>query len=175
MTHTCYCVTAHNAPLERMECPTPEPKGAEVLIRMTGAGLCHSDIHIWEGKYDLGSGNQMLLKDRGVSLPLTMGSGRTRPGDRRCAQAGVTPARAAPAPPRAAARKKARRSNKRFCTMLVLGLSMGLMKHLTGDHRIMKLSEGVRAASDDPSRAIKKSQIEVWRERELAASRRLFR
>ena len=73
MTHTCYCVTAHNAPLERMECPTPEPKGAEVLIRMTGAGLCHSDIHIWEGKYDLGSGNQMLLKDRGVSLPLTMG------------------------------------------------------------------------------------------------------
>ncbi len=73
MTHTCYCVTKHNAPLERMECPTPEPQGAEVLIRMTGAGLCHSDIHIWEGNYDLGSGNKMMLKDRGISLPLTMG------------------------------------------------------------------------------------------------------
>ena len=73
MTHACYCVTKHNAPLERMDCPTPEPKGAEVLIRMTAAGVCHSDIHIWEGVYDLGSGNKMTLKDRGVTLPLTMG------------------------------------------------------------------------------------------------------
>jgi D-arabinose 1-dehydrogenase-like Zn-dependent alcohol dehydrogenase len=40
---------------------------------MTAAGVCHSDIHIWEGVYDLGSGNKMTLKDRGVSLPLTMG------------------------------------------------------------------------------------------------------
>ena len=73
MTHACYCVTKHNAPLERMDCPTPEPQGAEVLIRMTAAGVCHSDIHIWEGVYDLGSGNKMTLKDRGVALPLTMG------------------------------------------------------------------------------------------------------
>jgi D-arabinose 1-dehydrogenase-like Zn-dependent alcohol dehydrogenase len=71
--HACYCVTRHNAPLERMDCPTPEPKGAEVLVRVTGAGVCHSDIHIWEGVYDLGSGNKMTLKDRGVTLPLTMG------------------------------------------------------------------------------------------------------
>ena len=27
MAHACYCVTKHNAPLERMECPTPEPGG----------------------------------------------------------------------------------------------------------------------------------------------------
>ena len=40
---------------------------------MTGAGVCHSDIHFWEGVYDLGSGNKMTLKDRGVTLPLTMG------------------------------------------------------------------------------------------------------
>jgi len=73
MTHACYCVTKHNQPLERLDCPTPEPKGAEVLLRMTAAGVCHSDIHIWEGVYDLGSGNKMTLKDRGVTLPLTMG------------------------------------------------------------------------------------------------------
>jgi D-arabinose 1-dehydrogenase-like Zn-dependent alcohol dehydrogenase len=73
MTHACYCVTKHNQPLERIDCPTPEPKGAEVLLRMTAAGVCHSDIHIWEGVYDLGSGNKMTLKDRGVTLPLTMG------------------------------------------------------------------------------------------------------
>ena len=73
MMHACYCVTEHNAPLQRMDCPTPDRRGAEVLIRMTGAGVCHSDIHIWEGVYDLGSGGKMTLKDRGVALPLTMG------------------------------------------------------------------------------------------------------
>jgi D-arabinose 1-dehydrogenase-like Zn-dependent alcohol dehydrogenase len=73
MPHACYCVTAHNQPLQRMDVATPEPKGAEVLIRMTGAGVCHSDIHLWEGVYDLGGGNKMTLKDRGVTLPLTMG------------------------------------------------------------------------------------------------------
>jgi propanol-preferring alcohol dehydrogenase len=73
MQHACYSVTAHNHPLERREVPTPEPKGAEVLIRTTGAGVCHSDIHIWEGVYDLGAGNTLTLKDRGVTLPLTMG------------------------------------------------------------------------------------------------------
>src|SRR5262245_14149987 len=73
MAHACYCVTKHNAPLERIDHPTPEPKGAEVLVRVTAAGVCHSDIHIWEGVYDLGSGNKLTLKDRGISLPLTMG------------------------------------------------------------------------------------------------------
>src|SRR5690242_10563029 len=71
MTHVCYCVTKHHAPLERIDCPTPEPKGAEVLLRVTATGVCHSDIHIWEGVYDLGSGDKLALKDRGISLPLT--------------------------------------------------------------------------------------------------------
>ena len=38
MTHACYCVTKHSAPLERMECPHARAPGAEVLIRMTAAG-----------------------------------------------------------------------------------------------------------------------------------------
>jgi propanol-preferring alcohol dehydrogenase len=73
VTHACYCVTKHNGPLERMDHPIPEPKGAQVLIRMTGAGVCHSDIHLWEGVYDLGSGSKMTLSDRGIKLPITMG------------------------------------------------------------------------------------------------------
>ncbi len=73
MTNKCYCVTKHNAPLELMNNEIPEPQGDEVLIRMTGAGVCHSDIHLWEGKYDLGDGAQMTLSDRGIGLPLTMG------------------------------------------------------------------------------------------------------
>jgi hypothetical protein len=71
--HRCYCVTAHSQPLELVTGPTLEPKGREVLIRVTGAGVCHSDIHIWEGQYDLGGGKKLELKDRGMQLPLTMG------------------------------------------------------------------------------------------------------
>jgi D-arabinose 1-dehydrogenase-like Zn-dependent alcohol dehydrogenase len=51
----------------------PEPKGSEVLVRVTGAGVCHSDLHIWEGFYDLGGGKKISLKDRGITLPLTLG------------------------------------------------------------------------------------------------------
>jgi propanol-preferring alcohol dehydrogenase len=47
---------------------------------MTGAGVCHSDIHIWEGVYDLGSGGKMTLKDRGVTLPSDDGSRDLRRG-----------------------------------------------------------------------------------------------
>jgi D-arabinose 1-dehydrogenase-like Zn-dependent alcohol dehydrogenase len=71
--HRCYCVTAHNEPLELVTGPALEPKGREVLVKITGAGVCHSDIHIWEGLYDLGGGKKLELKDRGMTLPLTMG------------------------------------------------------------------------------------------------------
>ena len=44
------------------------------MLKVKAAGVCHSDLHIWQGGYDLGHGRKPLsLKDRGVSLPLTMG------------------------------------------------------------------------------------------------------
>ncbi len=73
MKYTCYCLTRNHAPLERCEAEVPTPKGDEVLVRMTAAGVCHSDIHIWEGEYDIGGGKKMNLRDRGIKLPLTMG------------------------------------------------------------------------------------------------------
>ena len=67
-------VADFNAPLKEVEQPTPRPSGTQVLIRVKAAGVCHSDLHIWEGGYDLGHGRKPLsLKDRGVSLPRTMG------------------------------------------------------------------------------------------------------
>ncbi|HYF07942.1 MAG TPA: alcohol dehydrogenase, partial [Acetobacteraceae bacterium] len=47
--------------------------GKQVLLEVTHAGVCHSDLHIWEGEYDLGSRGKMRLTDRGVVLPLAMG------------------------------------------------------------------------------------------------------
>lgn len=68
-----WAVVENGADLQELELPTPEPKGTEVLLEVMHCGVCHSDIHIWEGWYDMGGGKRMSLKDRGVSLPLAMG------------------------------------------------------------------------------------------------------
>jgi alcohol dehydrogenase, propanol-preferring len=68
-----WAVVENGQPLQELEMPTPEPRGTEVLLEVTHCGVCHSDLHIWEGFYDLGGGQKMSLKDRGVVLPLAMG------------------------------------------------------------------------------------------------------
>lgn len=68
-----WAVVENGQPLKEIEVPTPEPKGTEVLLEVTHCGVCHSDLHIWEGYYDVGGGQKMSLKDRGVVLPLAMG------------------------------------------------------------------------------------------------------
>lgn len=69
----CYCVTQFHEPLQMLEQHIPEPTGAQVLLKTRAAGVCHSDLHIWEGGYDLGHGKRLSLTDRGIKLPLTMG------------------------------------------------------------------------------------------------------
>ena len=68
-----WAVVENGADLQEMEMPTPEPAGKQVLLEVTHCGVCHSDLHIWEGYYDIGGGKRMSLKDRGVTLPLAMG------------------------------------------------------------------------------------------------------
>lgn len=68
-----YDVAEFGAPLQRRERDTPMPQGSEVLLRTLAAGVCHSDLHLWEGGYDLGQGQRMSVRDRGVVPPFTMG------------------------------------------------------------------------------------------------------
>ncbi len=68
-----YQLVDYGKPLEPVDIATPQPTGDEVLIEVLAAGVCHSDLHIWEGSYDLGGGKRLSLKDRGMRLPLTMG------------------------------------------------------------------------------------------------------
>lgn len=68
-----YDVCECGAPLQRTERETPQPKGADVVLKVLAAGVCHSDLHIWDGYYDIGGGQKLKLQDRGVKLPLTMG------------------------------------------------------------------------------------------------------
>ena len=48
-------------PLERLKSQTPTPKGKEVLLKITYGGVCHSDVHIQDGYFDLGGGNKLPL------------------------------------------------------------------------------------------------------------------
>ena len=68
-----WAVVETGKPLQEIELPTPEPKGAEVLLEVTHCGVCHSDLHIWEGDTTSAAASKMRLTDRGVMLPLAMG------------------------------------------------------------------------------------------------------
>lgn len=66
-------LTEFGKPLEWKEKEKPVPKGKEVLLKVDACGVCHSDLHIWEGYYELGDEERMYIADRGVNLPMTMG------------------------------------------------------------------------------------------------------
>lgn len=68
-----YAVQRFCEPLEILDTADPSPKGAEVVIEVTRCGVCHSDLHIHEGYYDLGGGKKLSLADRGVTPPVVMG------------------------------------------------------------------------------------------------------
>ena len=68
-----YQVTKFGAPLELKELDTPVPVGTEVLIKVRRAGVCHSDLHIQDGYYDLGNDTKLDLSARGISFPHTLG------------------------------------------------------------------------------------------------------
>ena len=62
-----------NKPLEVTELQSPKPTGNEVIVKVKAAGVCHSDLHLWEGGYDLGDGSFLKVTDRGVKYPITPG------------------------------------------------------------------------------------------------------
>jgi D-arabinose 1-dehydrogenase-like Zn-dependent alcohol dehydrogenase len=64
-------VVEFGAPLKEIETPTPEPKGTEVLLKVHNAGVCHSDVHIHDGYFDLGGGNKLPMAN--IQLPHTLG------------------------------------------------------------------------------------------------------
>lgn len=68
-----YQVIESGKPLERREMDTPEPEGTEILVKVTACGVCHSDIHLVDGFYELAGGERLTLADRGVTPPFTLG------------------------------------------------------------------------------------------------------
>lgn len=62
-----------NKPLQVSELENPKPSGNEVIVKVKSVGVCHSDLHLWEGGYDLGDGTFLKVTDRGVKYPVTPG------------------------------------------------------------------------------------------------------
>ena len=68
-----YDVTEWGKPLQKALRDTPTPQGTEVLVRVKYCGVCHSDVHIRDGYFDLGGGKKFHMSERGMKTPVTMG------------------------------------------------------------------------------------------------------
>ena len=60
-------------PLQLQDIKISTPRGSQVLIKVESSGVCHSDIHLWEGGYKGPEGTFLKTTDRGVKYPLTPG------------------------------------------------------------------------------------------------------
>jgi len=59
-------------PLEATEAPTPVVSGSEVLLRVSHCGVCHSDLHLQDGYFDLGGGQKLDVRGN-RPMPFTLG------------------------------------------------------------------------------------------------------
>lgn len=65
-------IAHYGKPLEALQRDTPTPTGSQVLLRVQRCGVCHSDVHIQDGHFDLGEGKQLDIS-ASHQLPLIPG------------------------------------------------------------------------------------------------------
>lgn len=63
-----YRTAKPGAPLVEVESSTPQPAGCEVLLKTLACGVCHSDIHLHEGAFELGGGKRLDVAQEGMVL-----------------------------------------------------------------------------------------------------------
>ncbi|BCH08450.1 zinc-dependent alcohol dehydrogenase [Mesorhizobium sp. 131-3-5] len=72
-------------PLRIMNVPRPEPGRGEILVRLEASGICHTDVHVWQGHLRPASGQlPTVLGHEGVGRVVQLGTGVTnwRHGER---------------------------------------------------------------------------------------------
>ena len=67
-----YQVEAFGKPLAQVIRDTPVPQGSEVIVKVGSCGVCHSDVHLHDGYFDLGGDNKLDMT-RALNLPRTLG------------------------------------------------------------------------------------------------------
>jgi len=63
-----YQTGAPGARLVEVESDTPVPSGTEVLVKTLACGVCHSDIHLHDGGFELGGGKRLEVGREGHVL-----------------------------------------------------------------------------------------------------------
>jgi len=66
-------VVEWGSPLQICQHDIPEPGPREVRMRLAYCGVCHSDVHVRAGYFDMGGGERANYADRGYPLPVTIG------------------------------------------------------------------------------------------------------
>lgn len=65
-------ITEYAAPLQELDSATPVPVDAQVLLKVSHCGVCHSDVHLHDGHFDLGNDKRLDVRG-GRELPFTLG------------------------------------------------------------------------------------------------------
>jgi len=63
-----YQTTGAGTPLELIESATPRPVGSEILLCTRACGVCHSDVHLHDGEFDLGGDRKLPVGQPGMTL-----------------------------------------------------------------------------------------------------------
>lgn len=63
-----YQTAVRGEPLVKVEGDLPVPEGSEVVVKMLACGVCHSDIHMHDGVFELGGGKQLEVGREGMVL-----------------------------------------------------------------------------------------------------------
>jgi len=58
--------------LQLLVSETPVPQGKEVLLKVSHCGVCHSDVHMHDGFFELGGGKRLQVKTA-ADLPMVLG------------------------------------------------------------------------------------------------------
>src|SRR5690606_25903276 len=61
-------------PITYREIPVPEPEPDELLVKIQYTGVCHTDIHAWQGDWPLETVKPLVGGHEGVGLVVKMGS-----------------------------------------------------------------------------------------------------
>jgi len=72
MSMTSYQVEAFGRPLAQVLRDIPTPQGSEVVLQVGSCGVCHSDVHLHDGYFDLGN-DVKLDMTRALQPPRTLG------------------------------------------------------------------------------------------------------
>ena len=61
-------VEAHGKPLVMKNIPVPEPGDQEVLVKIEVTGVCHTDIHVQDGEWEMKSPLPIIPGHEGICI-----------------------------------------------------------------------------------------------------------